>query len=920
MRLIRRLFLLMCLAATCAAVWAAVYARREGFSESWRNAIELEFAKRGYHVDIGKLTLGAFRGLVAEDVRLFQDATRTQEFAYIDDVFLDVDLSRILRKQVSVNTLDVQKASLSLPLDPTRPRRLHVTDLSGRIVITESVIEIVKAEASVAGVDLEVKGSLVRPPLGEEKEPAGDPREREAAFNERRRQFLRFLREFETYDFDGARPRVAIEFRGDLHDLATLTATARVAAPAFKKQGQTYQVEGLDALVRFDGRENRAHLEELAVRDAKGLFQATGEWNREANRLDFSATSTADIAGLTGLFWNDKKLGEVVFFTPPAIEATGHLDFDLFPTPVRGFPGELIGEVRAERFVTRGTVFSGAKFGFSLAGERFYLRNLRLDHKTGVAFLNLKYEPGKGDQTIQYQTEIKLDPLVFRPFFDERGRKIIDSWNFGEASSIYIAAVGQGETWKFTSWKNRGVIDLRQFRLNGVDFLELETDYESDGINQWFRNVSLARPEGKIVAEVAQNDRAARTWDVKGVVSTVDLVEGARAFNPKLSKALEKYRHSSPPTIRLAGRLDGRRNEEVGDQPRRNELTVSFSGGGDAQYDFLGKTLTLSDPVGEVVISGSRVHLTRLTASVFGGRIDLRYDVPNVRTPEPPFQMQATVRGVPLERVTRHYGEKGDITGSVDLDLDLSGKVGRIDSFQGGGKARISEGYLFAIPVLGPLGALLPGQNGNASNGSGRGNIAKEASATFRLENGVITSRDLEALTRSFCVKAAGSVSLVDQSVDLEAVVNTRGELSSTVLTPVSELLTYSCTGTIREPVWKPKHISNLGKVPATLISELTNIPVEGLKKLGQIGQELFTLPERALNLPGGSGGSGGTAANAAPEASGSGNGNGNGNTNGTPAANTPPRERRFPWGGRPATGETGASPAPRRLFPRLTE
>ncbi len=699
----------MCLAATCAAVWAAVYARREGFSESWRNAIELEFAKRGYHVDIGKLTLGAFRGLVAEDVRLFQDATRTQEFAYIDDVFLDVDLSRILRKQVSVNTLDVQKASLSLPLDPTRPRRLHVTDLSGRIVITESVIEIVKAEASVAGVDLEVKGSLVRPPLGEEKEPAGDPREREAAFNERRRQFLRFLREFETYDFDGARPRVAIEFRGDLHDLATLTATARVAAPAFKKQGQTYQVEGLDALVRFDGRENRAHLEELAVRDAKGLFQATGEWNREANRLDFSATSTADIAGLTGLFWNDKKLGEVVFFTPPAIEATGHLDFDLFPTPVRGFPGELIGEVRAERFVTRGTVFSGAKFGFSLAGERFYLRNLRLDHKTGVAFLNLKYEPGKGDQTIQYQTEIKLDPLVFRPFFDERGRKIIDSWNFGEASSIYIAAVGQGETWKFTSWKNRGVIDLRQFRLNGVDFLELETDYESDGINQWFRNVSLARPEGKIVAEVAQNDRAARTWDVKGVVSTVDLVEGARAFNPKLSKALEKYRHSSPPTIRLAGRLDGRRNEEVGDQPRRNELTVSFSGGGDAQYDFLGKTLTLSDPVGEVVISGSRVHLTRLTASVFGGRIDLRYDVPNVRTPEPPFQMQATVRGVPLERVTRHYGEKGDITGSVDLDLDLSGKVGRIDSFQGGGKARISEGYLFAIPVLGPPWCPAPG-------------------------------------------------------------------------------------------------------------------------------------------------------------------------------------------------------------------
>ena len=70
--------------------------------------------------------------------------------------------------------------------------------------------------------------------------------------------------------------------------------------------------------------------------------------------------------------------------------------------------------------------------------------------------------------------------------------------------------------------------------------------------------------------------------------------------------------------------------------------------------------------------------------------------------------------------------------------------------------------------------------------------------------------------------------------MDLEAVVNTRGGLSSAILTPVSELLTYSCTGTISEPVWKPKHISNLGKVPVKLISEITNIPIEGLRKVGQ--------------------------------------------------------------------------------------
>ena len=166
----------------------------------------------------------------------------------------------------------------------------------------------------------------------------------------------------------------------------------------------------------------------------------------------------------------------------------------------------------------------------------------------------------------------------------------------------------------------------------------------------------------------------------------------------------------------------------------------------------------------------------------------------------------------------------------------------------------------------------------------------------------MLVTRDIEALTKAFRVKAAGTVSLVDQSVDLEAVVNTRGELSSTVLTPVSELLTYSCTGTVRDPVWKPKHISNLGKVPATLISELTNIPVEGLKRLGQFGQELFALPERAMNSVNGNNGT----ATPAP-------------SDGAAPAPATPRERGFPWGGLNGAGNPDA-PAPRRLFPLLPD
>jgi len=832
MRWIRWPFLIVCVLATCLIVWAGIYARKQGFTESWRNAIEAEFQKRGYHVNIGKLTLGAFRGLVAEDVRFFQDADRQEELAFLDDVHLDVDLSQILSKRVSVNSLDVEDASLWLPLDPAKPRQrqFRVSDLSGRVVITESMIEILEAEASVAGLNLQIKGSLLRAP-GDAQGGEGAEEENDALV-ERRRQLRMLLRELGKYEFMEEAPVVSIQFRGDLDNLATTTAKATVEATRFRKKGQTYEVKELSARLRFDGLSNRAEIEELLIRDGQGELALTGAWSQENARFDFELESDANLTSLAQLVRRDRKFGEIVFFSPPEIEAEGHVDLGRLGEEEAGFPGKVLGEFRSERFVTRGAVFAGVDFGFSVAGRGFYVRNLRLDHETGVAFLNLKHEPGEGARTVQYQTEVKMDPLVFRPFLDEHGRKFLDSWDFGESSTVYLAAVGQGSAWNPETWSNRGVVDLRNFRLNGVPFQEMEADFESKGPQQWFRDVSMVREEGRILAEVAQHDVKSRQWEVKGVVSTVDPIEGARAFNPELAAVLEAYRYDQPPRIELAGALDARRQERVGDEQRRNELELSFSCEGAARYDFLGETLELSRPSGKISVNGSRVHLTSFEAGVLGGRLELEYDARDVRSPSGPFDASVSVSGVPLEEITRLYGDTDAARGTLDTVFNLSGRTGDVSSISGHGSASISEGHLFAIPVLGPLSRAI--ERANPGEEDAGHSIAREAGATLRIEDGVVRTDDIEALTESFRVRAVGSVSMVDQSIDIEAVVGPRGELTGALMTPVSELLTFSGTGTVTEPEWEAKHISNLGKLPARVIAEMTNAPVEGLKKIGQ--------------------------------------------------------------------------------------
>ncbi|MDF1657805.1 MAG: AsmA-like C-terminal region-containing protein [Verrucomicrobiales bacterium] len=834
MRWIRRLFVFFCLLATAFVIWGGIYARKQGFTESWRNLIEDEFSERGYYTEIGKVTLGAFRGLVAEDVTFFQDIKKTQPVAFLNDVYLDVDLSRILSKEVSVNTLDVQEARMSLPLEPGNPdgRRLQVEGLSGRIVITESMIEIVKVEASVADLEVYLKGTLIRPPRSRDNEEKDKSEDQEDRFYKIRSQLLATLNELGKYDFVGDRPQITIEFRGDLDELETITAEAVIESGNFRRKGQPYEIEELSARLRFDGLDRNAAIEEMILRDEKGELNLSGKWSEASGLFEFQLESDADVPKIVGLFVQDRRLGEIVFFNPPGLKASGHLDLDLLGSGAVGFPGEVMGEFQAERFVSRGSVFSGLDFGFSLSGEKYYLRNLRLDHQSGVAFLNLKYDPEGGEEAVQYQTEIKLDPHIFRPFFDESGRKFVDAWRFEETSAVYLAAAGRGRSWDMETWENKGIIDLRNFELNGVDFVEMEADFESEGVLQWFRNIALVREDGRIDAEVAQHNTELKLWEVEGVESTVPLSAGAKAFSPKLAAALNAYRFENPPMVRLEGTLDSRSPEEVGTDSRRTNVEISFESEGLAEYDFIGKTLRLTNSTGTLAVDRSRVHLRTMRADVLGGELRLEYDAKNVRSPDRPFAATMQISGIPMEAVTKLYADTESVKGTVAGTFTLSGNAAQIATYNGNGLLEITNGNLFAIPVLGPLSKAIAKVNPNQEDAGH--SIAREATASLTIVDGVLKTDDLEAFTDNFRVRAAGEVSLVTQAVDFEAVVNPRDGITRAVLTPVSELLTFSCTGTLQEPVWKAKHISNLGKIPAQAITEITNIPVEGLKMIGQ--------------------------------------------------------------------------------------
>ena len=797
MRMMRRLFVLTCLLTVGLLIWAGVYARKHGFTASWRSAIESELAAQGYHVDIGKLTLGAFRGLVAEDVQFYTDKERTEMFAEVNDIFLDVNLDRVFQKKISINSLDIQNGRLSIPLQsplaPDGKDTLYIQNLSARIALTESRVEVVRMEANLAGLNVSIKGSLLRPP-NQRKSISDSGRKVARASISVIQSLHQIVRVLDQFQFPHENPpELDIDFRGDLRDLTSTTATTELSSGAFRKKRSDYRIAELNLSAEYDGQAAQLKIPRLQLQDASGVFDAEGIWEQEPNELSFDVSSTVDLPHLLHFFFPNRKWGEVVFFQPPAIQAKGLLRLDDVGTEINTkkpfFPGRILGEFSTERFVTSGIVFNSSRGDFSMDGHHFYLRNFRADHKTGVAFLNCKFEPDQGRESFQFQSEIKLDPRIFGPFLkDAETRTFLENWHFSENSGVYLAAAGQSSDIELTNLRAKGVIDLRDFRLKRIPFTELEADFEVDGSQRWYRNLRLTRDDGKMEAELAHLDTLTRQWNIKGGVSTVNPADAFGLFSPRLKELLADFRFDSPPVIKIQGTIDGRPQEDISNQVRNNKLDISFSSEGLAHAPLFGEEFPFLAPNGTIHLSKNHLHIRSLKAGLCGGNINIEYDTPNLWESSRPFSASLAVQGVGLAELHRLCRRESDASGSLAGSLHFSGKGGLIQSFNGRGEVRVPNDDLSHIIVLNGLENWL-----NEAEAPLEAKAEGLAQASFTIEKGVFASRKLNLSPRGVALKGTAQLDFPGQNIQAEL---------HTTKPRNGKNWTLHCEGDLAKPKW----------------------------------------------------------------------------------------------------------------------
>ncbi|WP_395737911.1 hypothetical protein [Prosthecobacter sp.] len=848
LRFLRRLLLF---SAASFLLAGSVYLTTASFHERWHGFVTGELAQHGVHLNFEHLTINPFGGLVAEGVKVFDDARKQHVVAAVDRLNLDVDFASLVEGRVKIDGMELLHASVALPVDPDNPERtvIKLKDLSARAMLEGRRLDIRHAEGLLSdGLQIIVSG-VVELPRPDESQQSMSAQDRLNAMREHRvkiQQGLDWLARFRAPHV----PTLNVKVSGALERLDELKAELLFQADGLVFED--YVWKELVAEAEYDG--GFIDLKRLHLRDHLGTMDATATWRFGAEHLRFRLTSSADLPGLARAFFSSEQLREVVFYEAPHLALEGSIFLNK-PAAEDFLPAEVTGRLDCGRFGSRGEVFNSLSLTLGATREGLFVRDALLKHKTGTLGADVMKHRTQG---FKCNLALRMDPNVFLPFIaGPKTREIIQRFRFDDTSQIDVHLACAGPSTNLRECPSSGHGVLRRFRYKDVAFESAEMDLALFGDIQNYANVRVQRPDGPVRADlVFVNDDDDEKWlRLVNVHASADASGVVRAFAPKVADQIAQYRFSAGTDVVANGTIGFKNN------PQRNDYRVTFKNPvGGAHYVLWNEDYPINAPNGEVHIVGSMlnfdfsgrlfgdtlnakgaVNLTpgvrgydvevragRFPYSVFGrklpfedvraevrnregiARIDVAADVlggdmtlrGNLNDNREPSTYDGELRmnALSFQRFAQVYSPGNESVGDISGHFKFTGRMNDWKALKGGGALIIVNGNLLALPVLGPLtpiiGAFLPTKIKGY-------NVAKRADCTFEVADGFIVSENVEAESSAFRIFSRGNVDFIRDDIDFNAEVRLRG--LGILLFPVTQLLAYKGSGTIGDTKWSPR-------------------------------------------------------------------------------------------------------------------
>jgi len=774
------------------------WANETGLPDEWRQAIELEISKHGVHVELGSLTYIPLEGFVARNVRVFAEKTRDHEISRLERVQLVLDYTSLAGGEFRVRKVELRNAQLSLPVDPKKPdgESLRFKGIYGTIFMpNERLIEVRDAKAKVGGVDVTLSARL----LGKNPSKHGPDEERNEG--RRREMIANILNEMQHWNFGTeAPPSIQVEVEGELSDKNTFKATFQIEAPYIEKQ--QYQLTGFTALGTLSGQ--LLTFSSFTAKDPRGAIEGSADYQIFSRDGHFDMKSSIDIPRLVTSWLATPVKIDLLNGGSQKFEFAGEFNLKDLSKPIVN----LTGHALLESIMFRGIPFDSLETWFSWQDGDLFLRDLRLKRPDGMAEGKILKEKN----IVRIQLHSTLPVRLYSPLFTGKPlEKVINDFSETSESSNEIFLDGSLDTEDRFAWAYTGHGTLNKMSYRGVPFETAncsfivnskELDFYDGSLTFDYSDYKLRKTydgpaSGTATIGRIRYDGESKTVAVESVAGDIWASPMIRLFAPEIADNIEKYRFHTPPALTGSGIVD------VTPQ-RRTDLTVKFKTTGLADYEFLGENITLSEPVATVKIVGNEVRVSKLSAEVFGGPVTGKF----TQGENSKLSGELSWSKLSMSALSSTYDFElkggGQVTGRIEFSIT----DGDVSTMSGKGLVALENATLFSVPIFGPLSTVISKVLDDEKVGF---QTAQFAFCNFRIEEGMLSTKDFQSATNSVVFAGDGAVNLTKLDVDFTIRLNARGLLGLLTLPfrPFYGLFQFRGTGPLKDTTWENVHFTS---------------------------------------------------------------------------------------------------------------
>ena len=517
--------------------WLAWYAYSRGFGRPWRSLLEREFARYGLAIDVRRLTLDPFRGLIARDVQILDSKGKRTLLAEINTISLDLNLANLFNHTPALNAVDLGGARVSFPIDLTNPKseRVRITDFQAKIYFSPGRIEIRQASGKFYGLRFNASATIVNP---EQISPAIVAEERDQDPADETIQFLaQILREVRATRFPGPTPELSFSLQINLAQANQWRLeNGHINAPALARGD--YALHDLTADFGLEGQ--RLVLRRLHVSDDHGELFATGNWDLASGEKRFQVRSSLDLAALLQTDPRVPWAQEWRFIDPPTIEADG-----IYP---RNRELQVYGRAEFGAFEFRDVPFLSLEAGFAYQNGSWMVTNAEASHRTGTIAGDLLVLPNQ----LRLRLHSSCDPNAFGPIFPAGLAVFGRDWDFQTPPVLDLELAGEDPE----TLSGKGQIWLGRTRFKGETLLSGQAAFTVNHDIIASDNIQFRRDEGSSTAQATFNPRS-KLLEIRD--SKLEVVPQALGSwgGPPLQPMLQPFRFSGqPPETRVVGKLD----------------------------------------------------------------------------------------------------------------------------------------------------------------------------------------------------------------------------------------------------------------------------------------------------------------------------------------------------------------------------